>query len=333
VDSGPPPTYSAAIHARRRQFSRAWLSRMRSGSLVELRHGEPRRLFLVHDGEGETLLYLNLARRLPDDLAVFAIEPRHIARVPLADLTIEDMAAFYISEARRKQPHGPYLLGGLCAGGVIAYEMARQLVQAGENVELVVLLETARPNAPERPGRIAEQRLGRLRQTIAVAQEGGLAPLKRACWVVGTISQKLVNALLWEILQRGKQWTVRARFYLLRQILGRKVSWPRFLPELSVRQIYDCAQARYVPKPLSISPVVLVRAQTGEGDETPFRDIYADESFGWNDFVCGLTLVDVDGGHSSLLHERFVDSLAKALLPYLQLNVGSSREPSLEVVL
>jgi thioesterase domain-containing protein len=248
-------------------------------------------------------------------------------------VTIEDMAAFYISEVRRKQPHGPYLLGGLCAGGVIAYEMACQLVQTCENVELLVLLETARPNAPERPGRVAEQRFERLKQAIADAKEGGSGPLRRACRVVRTMSQKLVSALLWEILQRGKQWTVRARFYLLRQILARKLSWPRFMPELSVRQIYDCAQAHYVPKPLLSCPVVLVRAQSGEGDETPFRDIYADEAFGWIDVLRSLTIVDVEGGHSSLLQERFVDSLAKALLPYLQLNVGSSRERSLEVVL
>ena len=50
-----------------------------SGVLTEIRRGGPRNLFLVHDGEGEILLYLNLARRMPDDLAVFGIEPRRLA--------------------------------------------------------------------------------------------------------------------------------------------------------------------------------------------------------------------------------------------------------------
>jgi len=135
-----------------------------------------------------------------------------------------------------------------------------------------------------------------------------------------------VNALLWEILQRGKQWWVRARFRLLREVLTRELAWPRFVPELSVRQIYDFTQARYAPTPLSISSIVLVRAQTGEGDDTPNRNIYADETFGWDAVAPGLTVVDVDGGHFTLLQERFVDSLAKALMPHLQQNAGSIRE-------
>jgi thioesterase domain-containing protein len=146
VENGNP-TYSAGIHDRRRRIARAWISRMRSGALIELKRGGPRRLYLVHDGEGETLIYLNLARRMPDDLAVLAIEPHRITRVPLAHATIEEMAAFHINELRKTQLHGPYLLGGLCAGGVIAYEMAAQLVQAGESIALLALLETVTPKA------------------------------------------------------------------------------------------------------------------------------------------------------------------------------------------
>ena len=84
-----------------------------------------------------------------------------MAGVPLAHARIEDMAAFYIDQVRKKQPHGPYRLGGMCAGGVIAYEMASQLVRAGESVELVAILDAATPQAAKRPGRIARQRLGR----------------------------------------------------------------------------------------------------------------------------------------------------------------------------
>ena len=103
----------------------------RSANLVELKRGRGRHLFLVHDGDGETSLYRNLARRMPDEVAVFGIEPHRIAKVPLAHARIEDMARFYVEEVRREQPAGPYMLGGLCAGGVIAYEMGRQLKSAG----------------------------------------------------------------------------------------------------------------------------------------------------------------------------------------------------------
>ena len=65
------------------------------------------------------------------------------------------------------------------------------------------------------------------------------------------------------------------------ELLARGMPWPRFIPELSVRQIYDTAEAHYRPKPLSGAAVVLVRAQTGEGGDTPYREIYADETLGW----------------------------------------------------
>ena len=111
---------------------------------------------------------------------------------------------------------------------------------------------------------------------------------------------------------------MRARFRLLRELLSHDLAWPKFLPELSTPDIYDSAEARYLPKPLSISSIVLVRAQRGTGNDRPFRDIYADETFGWDAIANPLSVVDVQGGHSSMFQEPFVESLAAALLPYLQ---------------
>jgi acyl transferase domain-containing protein len=286
--------------------------------IAELRQGSPRSFFFVHDGEGETLLYLNLARRMPGDLGVYAIEPRRLARVPLGHATIEEMAASYIEQVREKQPQGPYLLSGLCAGGTIAYEMASQLDRAGERVELLVLLDAAMPGAAERPGLLGEQRRLRLKQALADITEAAHSPLKRTYLTIATIAKKSVGALRWEVSHRVERLWVRARYRLLCELLKRQVAWPRLVPELRARQIYDCALTLYTPKPLSIPGIVLVRAQTGEGgDDTPFREIFADEALGWRAVADKITCVDVDGGHSTMLQERFVDSLATALLPYL----------------
>ena len=144
--------------------------------LVELKPGGERHFFLIHDGDGETLLYRNLARRMPDHVSVFGIEPRRLTGVPLAHTRIEDMAKFYIKEMRNKQPRGPYLLGGLCAGGVIAYEMASQLKSAGETVQLVALFDAAKPRAKKRVGRISKQRARRLEAVFAgVRGEHGIS--------------------------------------------------------------------------------------------------------------------------------------------------------------
>jgi FkbH-like protein len=289
----------------------------RSAALIELKRGGPRYFFLVHDGDGETLLYLNLARRMPGDLTVLGIEPRRIAGVPLAHTRIEDMAVCYINEIRKRQPHGPYLLGGMCAGGVIAYEIARQLSDARENIKLVALLDAATPQATIRIGRLTKKRIERLTQAVADAHGTGRPTISRGLFIASAISWKLVSALVWELTRYGKQLSVRARFRLLRELLERRRPWPAFVPPLSVRQIYDSAEHLYTPKPLSGPSIVLLRACAGEANDTPYREIYADQMFGWGSLTKSLTIVDVDGGHSSMLQEPFVESLADALRTHL----------------
>ena len=62
-----------------------------------------------------------------------------------APASIVGLAAHYLSEVRQAQPHGPYRLLGYSVGGLVAYEMAQQLVAAGQRVELLCLLDTHGP--------------------------------------------------------------------------------------------------------------------------------------------------------------------------------------------
>jgi thioesterase domain-containing protein len=61
---------------------------------------------------------------------------------------LDQAAADYIAELRQVQPHGPYLLGGFSGGGLTALEMAHQLRAEGEEVALLVLLDTPLPLRP-----------------------------------------------------------------------------------------------------------------------------------------------------------------------------------------
>src|SRR5690606_9079163 len=56
--------------------------------------------------------------------------------------SIEEIAAYYISEVLENDPVGPYALGGYCSGGVIAFEMARQLQESGKKVSMLALLDS-----------------------------------------------------------------------------------------------------------------------------------------------------------------------------------------------
>src|SRR5262249_14028576 len=61
---------------------------------------------------------------------------------------VEARAALFVEEIRRMQPEGPYLLGGICQGAVVAFEMAQQLSARGAKVSLVALVEPPWPLAP-----------------------------------------------------------------------------------------------------------------------------------------------------------------------------------------
>ena len=299
-------------------------------SLVELKLGSSRNLFLVHDGDGETLLYANLARRLPSDIAVFGIEPKTLPDIPLAHASIEDMATWYIGVLKAIQREGPYLLGGMCAGGVIAYEMATQLERARNEVELLVLLDAAAPRAARRSGRITKQRLGRLASVFDGA--GGAGRIQRLISSIFVILGKLWSAARWEMLSFYRRWSSRLRFDLLQFLLRRGWSWPGFVPDLTVREIYENAENDYHPKCLSgTKKILLVRATLGEMTDTPYREVYSDNSLGWSAFVSNLTIADVEGGHSSMLQEPFVKSLAGTLRPLLNCQSTSNRAAALPV--
>ena len=104
--------------------------------------GDRRPLFLVHGvGGGMMWGYANLSRHLGDNQPIYAFRAR-----PVSSLTINEMAELYMRDLRAFQPEGPYLLGGYCFGGNIAYEMARMLVDQGQRVDLLVLFNSSPPN-------------------------------------------------------------------------------------------------------------------------------------------------------------------------------------------
>lgn len=95
----------------------------------------------VHPVGGTVFCYVVLARHLGDDRPFYGLQSLGVdgEREPL--LTIEQMAACYLEELRRHVPKGPYFLGGWSLGGVIAFEMAQQLLAHREEVAFLALLD------------------------------------------------------------------------------------------------------------------------------------------------------------------------------------------------
>jgi thioesterase domain-containing protein len=140
--------------------------------LLEVQPGSAtsRPFFFLHgDYLGGGYYCVSLARRIGKEVPFYALVPRHIdPNGPLP--TIEELAAEHIRHMRTVSPTGPYLLGGFCIGGVIAFEIARQLIAQGHNVGLLTLIDAETGYSGERWAR---------RLTHACALVTGMPPTRQ----------------------------------------------------------------------------------------------------------------------------------------------------------
>ncbi len=301
-------------------------------SLVLLREGGSKLpVFLVHDGDGETLLYRNLANRLDRGHPVYGLQPYADANFPMLHTRIPDMAAHYVEKIRSVQPHGPYLLGGMCAGGVIAFEMAQQLQNQGELVAMVALIDAADVAAPKRIGRITEQRLQRFSSALSTDEQLSLSQKIGA--ITAKVGRKLGNLIVYETQSRFLKFQNQLQLNLLRYYLDKNLSMPKCLKSLSVRRIYEFAEQDYNPQKRFQGEVLLVRATEGTGNDAPWIEVYSDPLFGWEQRVTkGVVVQDVPGGHSSMLQEPNVAVMAEKVQHYIDAVTRQIQPPSAEKV-
>jgi len=99
-------------------------------------------VFMLPGAAGSILQIAPLAGAMTVPMPVYAIKPRGMERGETPCENLAEMAEHAIGVIKRVRPQGPYLLIGYSAGGLVALEVARQLSAAGDDVRLVVLLDT-----------------------------------------------------------------------------------------------------------------------------------------------------------------------------------------------
>ncbi|MGH7766723.1 MAG: non-ribosomal peptide synthetase [Candidatus Binatia bacterium] len=262
--------------------------------------GGKRPLFFLHgDFYGGGFYCLNLARALGDEQPFYALNTQGVNGGPMPP-SIEAMAASYIELVRSAQPQGPYLLGGFCNGGVVAYEMARQLTENGQRVDLVMIIGAAMFNT----------RLSALhRVTSAVGALLGLRPEERA-----------------DLFAAWRERAIRFGLFLKR-ILGHGNATPGFFiaqeagmegydPHIEVA--YEKVLDRYVPKPYHGRVALLWPVD--EIDETA-----TDAMAGWGKVAPQIEIQTVPGGHISSIFAH-----AKDLAERMQLCMDRVATPANE---
>jgi len=139
-----PTVEQLAPIVREQESSAPW------SSLVAVQPGGAKPPFFgVHGALANVLMYRDLSRHLGPEQPVYGLQARGLDGKQEPHARVEEMAAHYITEMRTVQPEGPYYLGGVSFGGLVAYEMAQQLHAEGQEVALLALFNTDFPCRPK----------------------------------------------------------------------------------------------------------------------------------------------------------------------------------------
>ena len=134
----------------------------------------------------------------------------------------------------------------MCAGGVIAYEIAQQFEGQGETVAMVALLDAADVGAPLKTWRFASQRI-RSFSTIFHGNEA-VGFFRSLVMVATSALRKVKNLTSYLVGQRLKGLRDEIRMRLFRFYLDRGLQLPRALQQIPVRAVYLFAEKNYQPK-------------------------------------------------------------------------------------
>jgi iron transport multicopper oxidase len=105
-------------------------------------------LWMVPDGSGSATSYVEISD-ISLDVAVWGLNSPFMKFPEEYKCGVIGMAEYFITEMKRRQPSGPYLLAGWSAGGVIAFEAVNQLIKSGETVEQLIIIDAPCPDIIE----------------------------------------------------------------------------------------------------------------------------------------------------------------------------------------
>lgn len=257
-------------------------------SLVPLRReGTRRPFFAVHPAGGTVFCYRLLAEHLGSDQPVYGLQAVGVDGLRPPQEVAEHMAAHYIAAVRTVQPRGPYRLGGWSLGGNLAFEMARQLREQGERVELLALIDT-----------------------------GAVAPNRQP-------DQNDFLPLIMDLFPSEDELTLddlRAMApkqhleYFLQRAMQAGIVLPGFAPELG-EHVFEVFKANlkamfyYQPKPYAGRITLFCAEQRPQSIE-----IARDPLLGWGAWAQGgVQLHPIPGAHADMVREPNVRVLAEQL--------------------
>ncbi|WP_394824378.1 non-ribosomal peptide synthase/polyketide synthase [Pendulispora albinea] len=265
------------------------------GSIAIRAHGAEPPLFVVHEGAGSLFYAHHLARFIDEDVPVYGMLP--VSKGDRRVLAIHDMAEQMIRILRELRPSGPYRLAGYSFGGLIAYEIASQLIDLGHEVEFVGLLDTYRSvhrsASPAIQAPDEQDYFSILLHDLLSVGEEHYSPEQ-----MSELESLARNADFEGLVAIAKRWS------LMPPELA-DLSWVEV--KAIIQQLHENAEAAgsYHPKCIS-APVHFYRAEDSANGIDPIAD--------WARIgLPNLHVTRVPGSHRSMMSRRNIHLLAEAM--------------------
>ena len=238
------------------------------------------------------MLYRELAEALASTVSVYGLQSQGLDHRSQRLTRIEEMAAHYVEEIQGFQSRGPYHLGGYCMGGAVAYEMARQLRQKGEEVGLVVLFDSYNLSTVKGPTD-GVNHVSSWRQKIGFH----LANLLQ-------IGPRHLPSYFFEKFRMAREAALASGERQLRRT--RSILDGSQSAEVVIQKVNDDAVWRYVPQPFD-GRLIIFRPQKN-------YDFMPDPHLGWGELVEGrIDLIQLPVNPHAMLIRPWVNTLAAEL--------------------
>jgi len=268
-------------------------------------------LICVHTLGGSVLGYADFAAALGLDQPVYGLQDRGWSLS--ADETIESLAARHVKTLLKFQPTGPYFLTGYCFGGVVAYEMARQLTAQGARVAFLAILEGSAPRAwHRRTPFFSRRRWSAIRKSLPawVGDYGQMG--------LGRVIRRAKAILTRPLANFQRRLGVDTAYYVGDFLPGGMADIPDELQ--SLLQTHLSALLNYLPGPYE-GKVYLFRARYQGFNKTVFGPF--DPAAGWaKNARGGIEAYEVEGFHRNIHLQPYVSSLAARFNDCLKLAQG-----------
>jgi len=252
-------------------------------------------LFLVHGAEGNVLLYRQMIQYLEKDQPVYGLQSQGLNGEGQFCSNVNEMAAKYVKEILTVGQEGPFLLGGYCLGGLIAYEMAQQLREMGKKVELVVMFDTYNGSMIPASTLFLQKPIHFLQNLwFHAANFATIPPAQRKKF----LGEKV------DIARLRTSIRLAAAYHAICRLGGSRErhSYPHF----AVKKINDQAADNYVPQSYRGRVAIIRPKGNFVGLGSP--------SLGWSDIVRGnLEVHELPVRPKGMLVEPFCRYLAEAL--------------------